>query len=310
MEATESSEQKKSWRSVFKVHPAADIFPVMPPDELRELGKDIKMRGLEEPITLWAQDKNSEVYVLDGRNRLDAMELVGMGTFYQAKDGIYHIKIGNFVNFASNEERRYGSDGVDPYLFSISKNIRRRHLSKAEQADLIVKAIKLKEAEDRARLEKARKAAENPDLVKNTRSEKRVFPGGTKGGSTKDPSKQKAVEEAKKHGISKSTVEKAIAKDRGPILQRKQREPVTNFRKGPGPYKPTKFDASNVARKVISFLEREVENVSQKDFLELVAKLQEEMMAFFERHGIRVKGPTSHEALKQLSQDISKVLNA
>ena len=41
--------------------------------------------GLEHPIVLWAPDKETEPMVIDGRNRLDAMELVGMETFYETK---------------------------------------------------------------------------------------------------------------------------------------------------------------------------------------------------------------------------------
>jgi hypothetical protein len=42
----------KSWRDVLPVHPAADLFPMMSPDELKVLGEDIKRNGLEVPIVL------------------------------------------------------------------------------------------------------------------------------------------------------------------------------------------------------------------------------------------------------------------
>ena len=32
---------------MIKVHPAADLFPMMTPDELKALGEDIKKNGLE-----------------------------------------------------------------------------------------------------------------------------------------------------------------------------------------------------------------------------------------------------------------------
>src|SRR5262245_25033423 len=67
------------WRDVYKVHPAADVFPMLPEDELRKLGEDIKVNGLAEPIVLWSSRDRSEVFLIDGRNRLAAMELVGMG---------------------------------------------------------------------------------------------------------------------------------------------------------------------------------------------------------------------------------------
>ena len=64
----------KSWRDVLPIHPAAEMFPLMSPDELRVLGEDIKANGLKNPVTLWAAEPDSEWFLLDGRNRLDAME--------------------------------------------------------------------------------------------------------------------------------------------------------------------------------------------------------------------------------------------
>src|SRR5258708_7264713 len=72
--------EKKSWRDVYKVHPAADLFPMLPEDELRKLGEDIKANGLRENIVLWSpgrQEDNQAQYLLDGRNRLAALDLVG-----------------------------------------------------------------------------------------------------------------------------------------------------------------------------------------------------------------------------------------
>src|SRR5262245_45570416 len=82
-----AKQERKSWRDVIKVHPAADLFPMMSEQELRELGEDIKKHGLRHPISIttisdygtqeiW-QDAASYV-LLDGRNRLDAMELAGI----------------------------------------------------------------------------------------------------------------------------------------------------------------------------------------------------------------------------------------
>src|SRR5262249_42861997 len=60
------------WRDRPKIPPAAELFPLMSEPELRELGEDIKANGLRTPIVVY-KDK-----LLDGRNRLDAMELVGV----------------------------------------------------------------------------------------------------------------------------------------------------------------------------------------------------------------------------------------
>ena len=39
------TDKPKSWRDVIKIHPAADLFPMMSPDELKALGEDIKRNG-------------------------------------------------------------------------------------------------------------------------------------------------------------------------------------------------------------------------------------------------------------------------
>ena len=72
-----STIKPKSWRDVLPVHPAADMFPLMERDELLALGQDIKKNGLKQWIVTWTEDFDGRnVYLLDGRNRLDAMEAV------------------------------------------------------------------------------------------------------------------------------------------------------------------------------------------------------------------------------------------
>src|SRR5262249_36802797 len=65
----------KSWRDVLQIHPAAELFPLMTPDELRVLGEDIKKNGLTSPIVLWRSHPQAPAQLLDGRNRLDAIEI-------------------------------------------------------------------------------------------------------------------------------------------------------------------------------------------------------------------------------------------
>jgi hypothetical protein len=63
---------------VIRVHPAADLFPMMTADELMVLGDDIKKNGLHVPVILWQAEKDALPMLLDGRNRLDASEAVGL----------------------------------------------------------------------------------------------------------------------------------------------------------------------------------------------------------------------------------------
>ena len=114
------------WRDTLRVHPACELFPLMSKDELRELGKDIKKNGLKNRIILWAADPNAEKLLLDGRNRCDAMELVGLDPL------------------SCPQETLYGNEGVDPCQYVVSANIHRRHLTAEEKDDLIRKLLKAK----------------------------------------------------------------------------------------------------------------------------------------------------------------------
>lgn len=155
------------WRDKFKVHPAADIFPMMDDDDLATLGEDIERTGLKHQIILTCDGQT----VLDGRNRLEAMERAGIPL-----NPTLHL-------------RNYGNG--DQIALVISSNIRRRHLTKEQQADLIVAALKA-----------SRQVGEVP--------KQRHVKGNA--GSEKDAEKEQAVAVAKEYGISKRTVERAIAK--------------------------------------------------------------------------------------------------
>ncbi|NNH45503.1 ParB N-terminal domain-containing protein [Rhizobium laguerreae] len=125
----------KTWRDEIKVHPAADLFPMMSESELRELGKDIKRNGLRMPIYMWAPDKNSHDYELvDGRNRLAAMELVGIRVL--GKDGF------NDKQARSAQILWYYGEQLDPWEFVVSANIHRRHLTQEQKRDLVAKLLK------------------------------------------------------------------------------------------------------------------------------------------------------------------------
>src|SRR6266542_3128976 len=79
---TGSASKATGWRSILKVHPAAETFPRMSPEEVDRLGQDIRQHGMQSPIALFCSDPRrdprlGEVQLLDGISRLDALESVG-----------------------------------------------------------------------------------------------------------------------------------------------------------------------------------------------------------------------------------------
>lgn len=90
---------------IQKVHPAADLFPMMTPEELQELADDIAENGQQEPIIM-----DGDV-LIDGRNRLEACRLAEVEPF-----------------FADLPK------GRDPLAYIASANLMRRNLTKGQQA--------------------------------------------------------------------------------------------------------------------------------------------------------------------------------
>lgn len=184
-----------SWRDRYPVHPCADVFPMMADDQLDTLAQDIKDHGLHHSIVLYADPRTGRRSVLDGRNRLEAMVRAGFDP--DLNSAAFETVSGNAVD---------ASGTVDPATLVISQNIRRRHLTKEQQAELILKTI------EAGRIDSATPARSfNPS-------------NGKKGGSTKDAVLEKAVTEAEKHGISKRTVQNARAR-----LQGKPASPAHNL---------------------------------------------------------------------------------
>lgn len=122
------SEILRHYPEITAVHPAADLFPMVEGEEFRELCADIKERGLQQPITIWKDGT-----LLDGRNRLLAC--------YETHQEVVLD--------------RY--EGSDPVQFSLSANLRRRHLNAGQRA---VVALKVRELLQPAAKERQREAGE------------------------------------------------------------------------------------------------------------------------------------------------------
>jgi ParB-like nuclease domain len=111
-----------NWRDHLDVHPAAEMFPLLSetdPAALKELAEDIRQHGQREPAS-YIKDSDGNRVLLDGRNRLDALEMLGR-------------KID--IKDSSMFEQR--SLSINAQAFIISKNIHRRHLTPEKKRDLI-----------------------------------------------------------------------------------------------------------------------------------------------------------------------------
>src|SRR5262245_62039527 len=86
------------------VHPAANLFPMLPDDELRALAEDIRANGLQQPVVMFGAQ------LLDGRNRWRACEIAGV------------------------EPRLRDWNGDDPIAYVVSLNLKRRHLDESQRA--------------------------------------------------------------------------------------------------------------------------------------------------------------------------------
>jgi len=95
-------------KTALKVHPAAEIFPMLNAEELDALALDIKANGLQQPIVMW------EGLLLDGRNRLAACGMCGVEPSF----------------------KQY--EGNSPVTFVISANIKRRQLDASQRACVAV----------------------------------------------------------------------------------------------------------------------------------------------------------------------------
>jgi hypothetical protein len=103
--------KKSKWRTKWKVHPVADILPMLTNDELDEMANDIKTNGQKFPIT-----RDADGVILEGRNRLEACERAGVEPQFETLP-----------------------KGQDEVSFIISANIVRRHLNKGQQAMFVAK---------------------------------------------------------------------------------------------------------------------------------------------------------------------------
>ena len=146
--------------ATLPVHSAADKLPMMSDAELEALAADIKANGLLEPIVVWEDNteaaKGGEgpfpTYLLDGRNRLAALKLLGITDPHDAPKG----KGANYVSgwavkthkallvttsCGASKPTKWLPD-VNPVTYVLSRNVHRRHLTSEQKRQAIAAFIK------------------------------------------------------------------------------------------------------------------------------------------------------------------------
>jgi ParB-like chromosome segregation protein Spo0J len=124
-------------REMIPVHPAAEMFPLLPPDELRTLADKIRQHGILTPLVFVkgfgsGPGSTKPPQLIDGRNRLDALELLGLPTHDadgRPLESAYPVK---------------WLAGKDPFEVALALNCERRHLNQEQKRGVIAKLLKAK----------------------------------------------------------------------------------------------------------------------------------------------------------------------
>ena len=156
MKATESP-KPAPWKCP-PVHPAADWLPMMSDAELDDLAADIDKNGLKDPIVIWIDNSEEPKgtkgpfaeFLLEGRNRIKALERIGIKNPYRAAPlGSFHLgvtKVAAFKRSGSLSLDDYTITGrweawVNPEVYVLSANVHRRHLTPAQKREAIKRFI-------------------------------------------------------------------------------------------------------------------------------------------------------------------------
>ncbi len=94
-----------------KTHPVAEMFPLLPPDELNAMVESIRQIGQRTPITL-----GPDGTLWDGRNRLIACQTAGVTPVFEMV-----------------------GDDVDPVAVILAANVHRRHMDKDTRRALVAR---------------------------------------------------------------------------------------------------------------------------------------------------------------------------
>jgi len=130
---TADGNQAPSRHDVLPTHAAAELFEPLPDDELNSFTETIIANGIAAlvPVIIYVDDDGQE-FLLDGRNRLDALQLAGI------------VDLTKHGRFNSAEIPHQRVAGVDPVALATSLNTRRRNLTREAKHAVIGKLLKMR----------------------------------------------------------------------------------------------------------------------------------------------------------------------
>lgn len=113
---------------IVKIHPSADLLPPMKEADYIALYKDIQEFGLREKIRVWVHPDTEDVYVVDGRHRMMALEALHNDGQKMTVGLLKKLKVAVSVPSDLKEDQFFD--------YALSLNVRRRHLT-AEEVSIV-----------------------------------------------------------------------------------------------------------------------------------------------------------------------------
>jgi hypothetical protein len=134
--------QFKSWREAFRIHPDCLKLPAALPGEVAALASDIARQGVLMPVQFRIPEDGTadDAELLDGRNRLDALQQLGCRFTWSGKGPQMRDPSGTVWQVPF--ELKTAADVPYPLEHIVSLNVVRRHWTTAEKRAVITELLK------------------------------------------------------------------------------------------------------------------------------------------------------------------------